>query len=105
MMGPSPEVRRMEEEVGEVIGFFKRISVAAVRIHPGKSLRLGERIVIRGPHTHIEQVVDSMQMEHRPIAEAHGGAEVGIRVHLGPQEGGIPNIPREGNKVFKVVGE
>jgi putative protease len=93
----------MEEEVGEVIDFFKKISVAAVRIYPGKSLKLGDRIVIKGPHTCIEQVVDSLQIEHKPVAEAGGGAEVGLLVHLVPQEEGIPNVPREGNKVYKVV--
>ena len=94
----------MEEEVGEVIDFFKRISVAAVRVYPGKSLRLGDRIIIRGPHTYIEQVVDSLQIEHRPVAEAGGGAEVGLLVHLEPQGGeSIPNVPREGNKVYRVV--
>lgn len=96
----------MEEEVGVVMDFFRKISVAAVRIHPGKSLKLGDRIVIKGPHTYIAQVVDSMQIEHKPVVEAGGGAEVGLFIRLEPPEGeGVPNVPREGNRVYKVVEE
>lgn len=94
----------MEEEIGEVIHFFKRISVAAVRIYPGKSLKVGDRIAIRGPHTNIEQVVESLQIQHKNVLEASGGAEVGLLVPLGPEEEApIPNIPRAGNKVYKLL--
>lgn len=94
----------MEVEIGEVTNFFKRIGVAAIKIHPGHSLRIGDRIIIRGPNTLIEQTVDSLEINHKPVTEATGGAEVGLLVHLEPREAELPeNIPREGNKVYKVL--
>lgn len=96
----------VEVEIGKVTGFFRRIGVAAIKLHPGASLRLGDRIVIRGPHTYIEQVVDSLEIDHRPVTEAGGEAEVGLLVHLAPEgteEGWPRNVPREGNTVHKVV--
>lgn len=90
-------------EIGEVTDFFKRVGVAAVGIRPGQTLRVGDRIVIRGPHTHIEQVVDSLEIDHRPVAEAGGGAEVGLLVRTEPGEEFPPNIPRAGNRVYKLI--
>jgi len=93
----------MEAEIGEVTDFFKRLGVAAIKIYPGQSLKVSDKIFIRGPHTHIEQVVESLEIDHRPVTEAAGGAEVGLLVKLEPEEGPLVNFPREGNKVSKVL--
>lgn len=66
----------MEAEGGEVTDFFKKLGVAAIKIYPGQSLKGGGKIVIRGPHTHIEQVVESLEIDHKPVSEAAGRAEV-----------------------------
>jgi hypothetical protein len=99
------EVGTKEVEVGVVTDYFQKIGVVAIEVHPRASLKLGDRIVIRGPHTHIEQTVDSLEINHQPVIEAGGRAQVGLLVHVtGPEEEWLPNIPRAGNKVYKLVG-
>lgn len=93
-----------EIEVGVVTDFFSRIGVVAIKVHPGRSLKLGDRIAIRGPHTQIEQIVDSLEIDHRPVTEAGGGAEVGLLVHIEVTEEWPPNVPRKGNRVYKLEG-
>lgn len=98
---------REEIEVGRVSDFFRKISVAAVKIHPGQSLKVRDRICIKGPHTYIEQTVESLEVDHRPVTEVGGGSEVGLLVTL-PSPAGEEwpaNIPREGNAVYRVREE
>jgi len=96
-----------ETEIGQVSDFFRRIGVAAITIHPGRTLKVGDQICIRGPHTYIEQTVGSLEIDHRAVTEANGGQEVGLLVTLPAfEEADWPeNIPRKGNTVYKVSDE
>ena len=67
-----------EKEIGVVTHYFGRISVGVIRLK--SSLRLGERIHIKGAHDDFVQIVDSMQITHKDISYAKKGAEVGIKV-------------------------
>ena len=82
-----------ETEVGSVIHFFSKISVAIIRI-TADSFKVGDSIYIKGHSTDIKQGIDSMQIEHKIISEGKVGDEVGIKVtgHV-----------REGDKVYKVT--
>ncbi len=66
------------EEVGRVTHYFSRIGVAAIVL--SSSLKLGDKIRIKGKTTDFEQVVESMEIEHRPVEHAVAGDIVGIRV-------------------------
>ena len=59
-------------------------------------LRKGDKIVIRGKKTNIEQTVESMQIEHKPIEVASAGDTIGLQVI---------DRAREGDEVFKIVEE
>ena len=83
-----------EELVGKVVKFFSKPSVAAMEITSG-TLRVGDRIRIKGHTTDLEETVDSMQIEKESIEEAEPGFLVGIKVN---------DRVREGDKVFKVKG-
>lgn len=83
-----------EELVGKVVKFFSKPSVAAMEITSG-TLRVGDRIRIKGHTTDLEETVDSMQIEKESIEEAEPGFLVGIKVK---------DRVREGDKVFKVKG-
>ena len=83
-----------EEEVGKVVKFFAKPSVAAIEITAG-SLRVGDTIRIQGHTTDFEDTVASMQVEKEAIEEAKPGFLVGIQVK---------DRVREGDKVFKVKG-
>ena len=93
-----------EIEIGEVTDFFRKISVAAVLVHQGETLKLGDHIHIRGPHTEIDQIVESLEVDHGPVEQVGGGSEVGLLVALpAKEEGEWPeNIPRLGNTVYRI---
>lgn len=66
------------QEVGRITHFYPKILVAVVELkHP---LAVGDRIQIIGPTTHLEQVVESMQIEHKAITSAAGGQSIGLKV-------------------------
>lgn len=67
-----------EEEIGRVTDYFAKISVAGIDL-TGK-LRVGDTIRIRGHTTDLEEVVESMQIEHEQVEEAGAGDKIGIKV-------------------------
>jgi putative protease len=75
-------MKRLSEEevveVGRITHFFTKISVAVVELKA--PLAVGDRIVIKGPLTDFEQVVDSMQIEHKNVTRAEAGQSIGLKV-------------------------
>lgn len=65
-------------EVGRVTHFFTKISVAVIELKA--PLNVGDRIVVKGPMTDFEQVVDSMQIEHKNVQRAEAGQSIGLKV-------------------------
>jgi len=65
-------------EVGRVTHFFSKISVAVIELTT--SLAVGDTIIIKGPTTDFEQVVESMQIEHQNVQRAEAGQSIGLKV-------------------------
>jgi putative protease len=82
-----------EKKVGEIIKFFGKIGVAAIRLSEG-SLKVGDTIHIVGHTTDITQTIDSMQIENKNVQEAGPGADIGIKVK---------DRAREHDVIYKVV--
>ncbi len=82
-----------EKKIGDVIKFFGKIGVAAIRLSEG-SLKVGDKIRITGHTTDVSQTVDSMQVENQNVQEAGPGADIGIKVK---------DRVREHDTVYKVV--
>lgn len=82
-----------EEEVGEIVHFFGKISVAVVKITKG-NLKVGDKVRIAGGETEVEQTVDSLQIDKEKVEEIKKGDEAGMKVE---------EKVREGYKVYKVV--
>ena len=80
--------------VGTVSHFFGKIHVAGVLV--SDRLAIGDRILIIGHTTALEQTVTSMELEHRPIEVAKAGQDVGIKV--------IERV-RKGDQVYKLAEE
>ena len=97
---------REEIQIGVITDFFRKINVAAVKVHSGQALKVGDRICIRGPHTYIEQTVESLEVDHQPVTEVGGGSEVGLLVTIPEREGEDwpANVPRSGNAVVRIRG-
>jgi translation elongation factor EF-Tu-like GTPase len=83
-----------EKKIGEVIKYFGKIGVAAIRLSEG-SLKVGETIHIVGHTSDFTQSIDSMQIENKNVQEAGPGADIGIEVK---------DRVREHDVVYKVVG-
>ena len=66
------------KKIGEITHYFSKIGVAIIKL--GGSLSIGEKILIKGTTTHIEQDVTSMQIEQKEIIKAKRGQNVGLKV-------------------------
>lgn len=82
-----------EEKIGEVVKFFAKPSVAAIKITEGV-LHVRDTIKIFGHTTDLTQVVDSMEVNNQKVDEAVAGDYIGIKV---------ADRVRPGDEVFKVV--
>lgn len=80
-----------EKEVGKVSDFFAHVVVAGVDVTG--SLKVGDKIHIKGHTTDIEMDVASMQIDNNNVTEAKKGDSVGIKV---------PDRVRPGDTVYKV---
>jgi translation elongation factor EF-1alpha len=79
------------EKVGSITHFYSKPSVAVVEL--SATLNKGDKIVIRGSTTNIEQSVDSIEIEHKQIPSAQAGQSIGMKV--------LDRV-REGDVVYRV---
>lgn len=66
------------EKVGRISHFYSKAGVAVLELTA--QLNKGDKIVIKGSTTNIEQTVDSMEIEHKQIPSAQAGQSVGMKV-------------------------
>jgi len=74
-------------EAGVVRHYFTKIGVAVVDLKA--PLSVGDRILIKGSTTNFEQVVSSMQIEHKNVEHAEAGSSVGLKVEERVRENDI----------------
>ncbi len=67
-----------EVKVGEVIKFFAKPSVAAIKVTA--ALKIGDELHFKGATTDFVQVVESMQIDNADVTEVKSGALVGIKI-------------------------
>jgi len=67
-----------ESAIGTVTHYFSHLSVAAVSLTD--TLRVGDRIHIRGHTTDLEQTVESMEVEHAKVDSSGPGDDVALQV-------------------------
>ncbi|MEM4245113.1 MAG: translation elongation factor-like protein [Candidatus Nanoarchaeia archaeon] len=88
----NPEASKEPVEVGEVFTYFSKVEVAGIKLTG--TLNVGDKILIKGATTNIEQTVDSMQIERQPVQTAGKGDSIGVKV--------IDRV-RPGDKVYRVA--
>ena len=71
--------------IGVVTHFYGNIKVAIVKFK--KPVKSGSKLCFCGATTDFDQVVKSMQYDHKEIAVAPKGKEVGIKVNKRVREG------------------
>ena len=82
-----------EEQVGVIVKFFVKPSVAAIQV-TGGSIKIGDVLKYSGHTTDFTEEVASMQVDNESVEEVETGAMVGIQVK---------ERVRENDKVYKVV--
>jgi len=68
-----------ELKVGEVMKFFAKPSVAAIKVTEGE-IRVGDRIKFKGHTTDFEDQIQSMEIDNQPVEKAIPGQLIGIKV-------------------------
>jgi len=81
-----------EEVIGGVTEFFARPVVAGIDLTA--TLKLGDKIHIKGHTTDIEFTVDSMQIDNADVKQGKTGDSVGVKVS---------ERVRRGDTVYKVT--
>ena len=81
-----------EVAIGKVSDFFARPVVAGIELTD--TLKIGDKIKIKGHTTEMELIVNSMQINNVNVTEAKAGDSVGIKV---------PDRCRRGDTVLKVT--
>ena len=81
------------EQVGVVVKFFVKPSVAAIEVTSG-SIKTGDLLKYKGHTTDFDEQVTSMEKDNQVIDEAKVGDLIGIKVK---------DRVRENDKIYKVV--
>ncbi len=68
-----------EEEVGVVVKFFAKPSVAALEVKSG-SIKKGDTLHFKGHTTDFKETITSMEIDNQPVEEAKAGDLVGLKV-------------------------
>jgi len=82
-----------EERIGEVVKFFSKPSVAAVKI-TGADLSVGDTVKFVGHTTDFEHAIESMEVNNEKVAQAVIGDFIGIKV---------PQRVRPGDEMYRVT--
>ena len=82
-----------EEQVGVVVKFFVKPSVAAIEV-TGTGIKIGDLLKYQGHTTDFTEEITSMELDNQSIEEAKAGDMIGIKVK---------ERVRENDKVYKVV--
>ena len=78
-LGPLRTPEATLEKIGEVTHYFPKVRAAAVMIKKD-SLKVGDKIYIKGHTTNFKEKVMSIQLDRAPIQEGRKGQEIGLLV-------------------------
>jgi len=81
-----------EVEIGKVTDFFARPVVAGIEL--AMTLKVGDKIHIKGHTTDMEFTVDSMQIDNVDVQQAKAGDAIGVKVS---------DRVRRGDIIYKVT--
>jgi hypothetical protein len=83
----------VEQRIGVVTHYYGHLSVVALELEPGATLRVGDVIHILGHTTDFTQKVESLEVNHAPVSEVAPNDDFGLKV---------TEHAREHDAVFKV---
>ena len=81
-----------EKQIGTVSSYFSKVGVAAIKL--SGSLKVGDKVHVKGHTTDFETDVKEIQIERDSVKKAKKGDHIGIKV---------PEKVRPNDKVFIVA--
>ena len=69
-----------EQRIGVVTHYYSHLSVVAMQLEPGTTLRVGDVIHIRGHTTGFTQKVESLEVNDAPVTEVGPNDDFGLKV-------------------------
>ena len=93
MPTPRPQPVPAEQRIGVVTHYYSHLSVAALQLDPGATLRVGDVIHILGHTTDFSQRVESLEVDRKSVLEVGPNNDFGLKV---------VDHAREHDIVFKV---
>ena len=76
-----------EVEIGKVSDFFAKPVVAGIALTA--TLKVGDKIHIKGHTTDMELIIDSMQINNVDVTQANAGDAIGVKVSERVRRGDI----------------
>ncbi|OGW75778.1 MAG: hypothetical protein A2Z72_05175 [Omnitrophica bacterium RBG_13_46_9] len=86
------ENETLGQEIGVIVDYYSKVNAAGIELKSG-DIKIGDKIRVKGHTTDFEQVVESIQLDNRPVEEANRGDSIGIK---------IKDKARKGDKVYKI---
>jgi len=79
----APAVKKAKEttpgkEIGKVVHYYTNLGVGIIEL--SGTLKVGDKIKIKGATSDFEQKIASMQIEHDKVEEAKKGKSIGLKV-------------------------
>lgn len=81
-----------KELVGKITHVFPKVQVAVVKVLA--DIKIGDKISIERGEKKVEQIINSMQVNHQNVDIAKAGTEIGLKID--------EEIP-EGSEVYRVT--
>jgi hypothetical protein len=75
-----PQPTAEEQRIGVVTHYYGHLSVVAMQLEPGTTLRVGDVIHIRGHTTDFTQKVESVEVNQAPVTEVGPNDDFGLKV-------------------------
>jgi putative protease len=73
------------KKVGKVTHFYDNIGVVIVEL--SDTLKVGDKVKFEGHGADFEQVIESLQIDHKPVEKASAGELVGLKTEQRVKEG------------------
>ena len=75
---PEKKAEDLGKKIGKIVHYYTNLKVGIIELTG--TLKVGDKIKIKGATSDFEQKVDSMQIEHDKVEEAKKGKSIGLKV-------------------------
>ena len=72
------EEKNLGNKIGKDVNYYTNLEVGIIEL--SATLKVGDKIKIKGTTTDFEQNIASMQIEHEKVQEAKKGKSIGLKV-------------------------